>query len=462
MWHQLDSHARRATTRQPVLLLGLNEINFDYVREYGAGCLPHLNRFAARHGLRRTIAEQRYEELEPWIQWVTIHTGLDYAAHRIFRLGDIVDTDLPQIWEELEARGGLRVGAISPMNARNASRAPAFFMPDPWTRTDVSGTWDLRLLGRAVSILVNDNAHQRMRPTALLALALGASRSVRLRSLHQYLVHLRKSYSRKWERALLLDQVLADCFVSQCLRWRPDFASLFLNAGAHIQHHYMYDSACYRGLNCNRPGSAPSGSDPVLDAYQTYDRILEDVLRSIPRARVVIVTGLSQVPNPRSLHYYRPRDHAVLLARLGVPFERVAPRMSRDFLVTCRGKEEAARAEHQLLSVRASNGVSIFSVDNRGASLFCRISYTDEMPARLRVDFEGGALECFNSEVSLVTTENGIHQRIGFFLDGGLAAGQGPDEIPLTAVHSRLLEACGVTADPTRGIFASSCSSKNP
>lgn len=41
------------------LFLELNEINFDYVRDYGAsGRLPTLNRLAA-HGVTETVSERR-------------------------------------------------------------------------------------------------------------------------------------------------------------------------------------------------------------------------------------------------------------------------------------------------------------------------------------------------------------------------------------------------------------------
>lgn len=438
------SRERPATAGQPVVLLELNEINFSFVAQYGREALPQLAAFAARHGLRRTLAEQLDEELEPWIQWVTVHTGLDYASHGVFRLGDIVHTELRQIWEELEAEHGLRVGAISPMNARNAARAPAFFVPDPWTSTDVTGSWDLRLLSRAVNTLVNDNAHQRMRPSALVALLVGAVLNLRRQSLADQLRHLQQSRARKWQRALLLDRLLADCFIKQCLRHRPDFASLFLNAGAHIQHHYMYESACYRGQHRNPPGYVPAGCDPMLDAYRCYDRILGDILLALPRSRVVIATGLSQTPNPRKVHYYRPRDHRALLTRLRVPFREVAPRMSRDFLVVCDGADMATRATRQLLSVRGPDNVGIFNVDNRGGSLFCGVAYTDPMPAGFCVQFEGGRLDAFDEQVSLVAVENAIHERIGFFMDAGMTAGDGPEEIPLTDVHSRLIAACGM------------------
>jgi len=424
----------------PLILLELNEINFEFVDEYASrGELPHLSGFVARHGLRQTLAERHFEQLEPWIQWVTVHTGLDYAHHGVFRLGDIVDTAHRQIWEVLEERG-LRVGAISPMNARNAVRDPAFFVPDPWTRTPTVGSWDLRLLSHAVSVLVNDNAQARMKPSALLALAAGAARNLRIGSAARNLSFLWNGRSWKWQRALLLDSLLADTFLRHWRRERPDFATLFLNAGAHVQHHYMYASPCYRGPHKNPPGYLPEGCDPVLDAYRLYDRILADVQHRAEGARVMIVTGLSQTPNPRLIYYYRPRDHKALLGLLKVPFDDVVPRMSRDFLVTCSDEATALRAERQLASVVSAEGERIFSVDNRGSSLFCMVCYTQEIPRDFGVRFAGGELAQFDEHVALVTIENAIHKRIGYFADSGLSPKQGPDSIPLAEVFARILQ----------------------
>ena len=40
------------------------------------------------HGYARTLSEEIYEHIEPWIQWFTVHTGMPYAKHGVFRLGD--------------------------------------------------------------------------------------------------------------------------------------------------------------------------------------------------------------------------------------------------------------------------------------------------------------------------------------------------------------------------------------
>src|SRR5688572_7063566 len=95
-----------ALKKQQLLFLELNEINFEYLEAYIArGELPAFRDFFARHGYSETTSEQRYDELEPWIQWVTAHTGKSLSEHGVFRLGDIVDHDLPQIWERLEDLG---------------------------------------------------------------------------------------------------------------------------------------------------------------------------------------------------------------------------------------------------------------------------------------------------------------------------------------------------------------------
>ena len=157
----------------PLLLLELNEINFDHVRSYvELGKLPVLGRLIARHGVTETVSERKYDELEPWIQWVTAHTGMTLAEHKVFRLGDIVKHDIPQIWEALEAQG-LKVGAISPMNAKNRCRAPAFFVPDPWTPTRVSGSRTMKRLYKAVAQAVNDNAQSRVTASSAAGLLAG-------------------------------------------------------------------------------------------------------------------------------------------------------------------------------------------------------------------------------------------------------------------------------------------------
>src|SRR5688500_16929517 len=139
----------RSARERRLILIELNEINFDVAGKYAATSrLPAFQKLLAGSSIR-TTAESHYESLEPWIQWPSAHCGLTAAEHRIFRLGDIVHSRAPQVFEQLESQG-LRVGAISAMNAANRLREPASFIPDPWTQTPSDGSWWSRVLTAAV------------------------------------------------------------------------------------------------------------------------------------------------------------------------------------------------------------------------------------------------------------------------------------------------------------------------
>jgi hypothetical protein len=225
---------------EQLLFLEFNEINLDSVRYYAdRGLLPNLHRLIENNGWATTTSEQRYEDVEPWIQWVTAHSGRSLAEHRVFRLGDIVQHELPQIWESLEARG-VRVGALGPMNAVNRLRDPAFFVPDFWTKTGISAPPVVARLHAAVSQLVSDNADVRLTPGSAAALLTGLAAYAAPRNYSVYASLVMTSRSRPWRRAILLDLLLNDVFVSLVRDKSPGFATLFLNAGAHIQHHYLF------------------------------------------------------------------------------------------------------------------------------------------------------------------------------------------------------------------------------
>ena len=428
-----------------LLFLELNEINFDHVRAYvERGRLPVLARLIRSHGICETTSERRYEELEPWIQWVTAHTGLSLSEHGVFRLGDIVRHDIPQIWEELEAQG-LTVGAVSPMNAKNRCREAAFFIPDPWTPTRVTGSAVMRRLYAAVSQAVNDNAQSRLTPSSAAWLLTGALLYARPANYARYSALAGAALRRRpWAKALILDQLLADIFVRQVRGKRPDFASLFLNAGAHIQHHYMFNSPAYSGPLRNPDWYLAADEDPVLQVYELYDRIVGQVERAFPEARLMLATGLHQDPHPEVTFYWRLKDHAAFLRAIGVPFARVEPRMSRDFFVACADAEQAREAERRLGAVRAADGTPLFEIDNRGADLFVMLTWPHDIGADFEYRVDNETRRGLRDEVAFVAIKNGEHNGIGYLIDTARSAADAPERFPLAQMPARIAQACGV------------------
>jgi hypothetical protein len=422
-----------------IIALEFNEISFEYIQAYvNQGELPNFAAVLLGHGCTETTSESKYEELEPWIQWVTAHTGRPFCEHGVFRLGDFGRTDLPQIWEQLEAEG-LKVGAVSPMNAANRLKNPAFFMPDPWTDTPSSGSWLFRELGRAISQTVNDNTQAQVTPKSAVALLLGASRYAYPSRYGQYLRDGLTSRGRPWRRAIVLDRLIAHVFEHEWCKHRPDFASVFLNGAAFIQHHYLFSSAVYDGNHENPEWYVSPGEDPLLEVYRLYDDILGRMMRY--GARVMVATGLHQVPYGQSTYYWRLRDHEATLRNWGVPFKDVQPRMSRDFLVVCHDKAEAATAAAVLGSARAQDGEPLFEVDRRENDLFAMLTYLHDIPPGFRMTIGGRQYDGFKKGVAFVAIKNGHHHGTGYFIDTGEHASQRPPSIPLAELKDRMMKA---------------------
>lgn len=428
-----------------VLLLEFNEINFESVAFYCArGRLPNLQQLIdSTGGWSTTTSEQQHEHLEPWIQWVTAHTGLSLAQHGVFRLGDIVAHDIPQIWEHLESLG-LKVGAISPMNAKHRLSRPAFFVPDPWTSTEISAPPGLRRLYRAISQAVNDNAQSKLTASSACALVSGILRYALPENYAAYAGLAFGSPRRPWRKSMFLDLLLSDIFVRQMRQTAPQFASLFLNAGAHIQHHYMFCSESYRGPHRNPEWYVQPGVDPVREVYELYDRVLGQVRRAFPSARVMLATALHQVPHAEVTYYWRLRDHGAFLQRIGVDFVSVEPRMSRDFLVMCTSAAAAAEAGARLARATASNGLPLFEVDNRGQDLFVMLTYPREIGPGFAFTIGERRYTGLEEQVAFVALKNGEHCGIGYFLDTGAPRGSEHDQFPLWQIPERIMTALGV------------------
>jgi hypothetical protein len=433
------SEAVRNPMKNPsLILLELNEVNFEivkcYIEQLG------LNNFSLlfEHGIRRTTSEQQYEQLEPWIQWVSAHSGLTAEEHGIYRLGDIVDSDVPQFFEKVEA-AGYSVGAVSPMNTKNRLRAPAYFIPDPWTNTPTDGSFWSRHLWRALSQIVNDNARSRITFCSALTLALALLRFARPRNYGLYFELLLKSKGAPWRKALFLDLFLHDFHMRLYQRRKPHFSTLFLNAGAHIQHHYFFNSKHAPDTHQSNPAWYISAKDdPIAEMLAVYDTILGEYL-NMKDTGFMVATGLTQIPYDHLKFYYRLKDHDGFLRRVGIKFVRVLPRMTRDFTIEFESVSDCIAGQALLGRLHiSSDQMRIFGeIDNRGTSLFVTLTYPNEISADACL--KGGDSINFNfaPHVAFVAIKNGMHANYGFVTGNSIAT----EVLPKDGEHIKYLHA---------------------
>jgi hypothetical protein len=401
--------------KKRLVLIELNEINFDLVKIY---IEKYKSRFPGFQKLLQTCevvtnSETQYENLEPWIQWASVHTGLSFAEHNIFRLGDIVASSKKQIFEVLE-ESGFSIGAISPMNAVNRLSKPAYFISDPWTNTRSDDSWLSKVLAKAISQSVNDNAVSKISLRSALYLTIGLILFSKKKRFFKYLKLAIGSIGHPWRKALFLDLFLHDLHLNWFKNKLPNFSVLFLNAGAHIQHHYLFNSL----MNVEKKYQNPdwyvnSKLDPFIEMLDIYDCIISDYL-NVSRFEFIFATGLSQKMYDRIKYYYRLQDHAQFLNFLGITYKNVYPRMTRDFLIDFENQDDTANALVILEKIKVNNEDKLFGhIDVRKNELFVTLTYSKEINQFSQINI--GLLPVYLfSHVSFVAIKNGMHQAKGY------------------------------------------------
>jgi len=399
------------------ILLGLNELNFDYIKFYiHQGLLPNFKVLFEIQEPIETTSENEYKLLEPWVQWVSIHTGKTYDEHKVFRLGDIVEhKNLSQFFEELEDEG-LSVGAVSPFNADNRLKNPAFFIPDPWTKTKPSGNKIVKALYNAVHQSVNDNAKDKLNLKSMISLVFGLLLYVPILRWFHYIKTILNA-KKPGAKAIILDSLLADVHLTLWKKHKPDFSNLFLNSGAHIQHHYLFNSSAYTGNIKNPEWYCPEDYDPLIHILSEYDKVIGNLL-NLKNTKLIVATGLHQQPHKHLTFYWRIKEHVKFANMIGIKnFSEILPRMSRDFLVKFENKDDASISESLLNSFYSFNDeIKIFKVDNRGLSLFVELIYPhdiDESDAIYSKESQF-KLEEFKSYIAFVAIKNGEHNGTGY------------------------------------------------
>ena len=143
--------------KKKLIFIQLNEINFDELKKYSDNYKFKFFNKDFFKKLINTQSENRYELLEPWIQWPSIYTGLKANEHNIFRLGDGDKKSFTSFYNTIENKG-YSVGAISPINLTLNLKSPIYFLPDPWSKRNSDNKWINNFITKTIKKFVNENS----------------------------------------------------------------------------------------------------------------------------------------------------------------------------------------------------------------------------------------------------------------------------------------------------------------
>lgn len=410
-------------------MLEFNELSPRLMQRFiGEGVLPNFRRFRDESVVVVTDPEESQDGLEPWIQWVTVHTGTSREEHGLEKLGEANRLNVPTIGQQVTAAGG-SVWMCGSMNLPRSAAGGGWFLPDPWNPDSAPDPEDLRAFSDFVRANVQEHSNSSadvLTPRALSRfgwfLSRRGLRASTVRDAVKQLLDERRGERGAWARASVLDRLQWDLF-----RWRwekdhPQFATFFSNSTAHYQHVF------WRNLEPERFVHAPGEEEQkrhggaIRFGYEQMDRLVGEALDLADRsdATLVLCTALSQQPyleaeQAGGKYIHRPHSFDAVLDALGIcDVQQVAPVMAEQFHLFF-ADESSARAAKVRVDEAVVDGVPAFTTRLVGSDLFVGCSIHEPLSSDAQLVSSAGEVRFQDLFYRSDTAKSGFHHPDGMW-----------------------------------------------
>lgn len=395
-----------------LLLIELNEFSRELLEhgasEYQLANVARLLGMAATQ--TRTDDQTEHRGLDPWVQWVSVHTGQPSTSHQVTHLGDTPSKlGFSQLWEVLDAKGTTS-GIWGAMNAtRGSASRCAFFLPDPWTFSEPAYPADLNdllALPRYYSKNYLDVSAWRFFRDGL-RLARYVLRSGALGRLLRQAPFVLGGVARNGINNAMLfslfDLFSAALFVARKQSGQTQFNLIFMNSIAHLQHH--------------RWGDATRLTNDMIFGLRAVDRALGWLFESCTDGEaIVVMNALSQrnIVGERPRVCYRQINPSKFLDAVGLGHAKVEQLMTNDAHVFFTSKHDRDLAA-SVLSGASMEGKPLFQVEPDAEDpfrLFYRVDFWDEVDPDVTAIIGGQPIR-YLAHFEAIVARSGSHVATG-------------------------------------------------
>jgi hypothetical protein len=321
------------TQQTKVLLLELNEINWSVIdkliADHGEGYLPNFKRLREQGATGVQSAVERAPNLDPWITWVTLHTGVPPAVHGAQVLEQESETISAKRTWHYAADAGRSVGVFGSISAYPPTPINGFVVPGPFAPSSDTYPPDLRPVQEVNRRYTQAHAKTSASPglldnvrTGAKLLQSGLKVNTCMRIAGQ-LLNERVGHKQHWRRVSLQPMLNFDVFSGLYRKQRPDYATWHSNHAAHYMHHYWraWDDSKFPEKASAQERSKYGQAVPY--GYKVCDELVGRALNMIDGNTVLVVaSSMGQQPYISEKYQHgkiivRVKDMQKLLAALG-------------------------------------------------------------------------------------------------------------------------------------------------
>ena len=373
------------------------KFNFRYIKYFLN--LQHINTYT------NEVIEHR--DLDPWVQWVSVHTGVPLQKHGIKYLGG-ASTGLndPQIWNEL-SDAGISTGIWCVMNGKfEDSENLVFYFSDPWSSNGDVKPEVLNLL--LYLPLYFSRNYLNLKISRIIS---GVFKFIKftfkvklLNAIFSNTLLVLESikFIKNYTIVLfaLFDLISVEAFIKFKKKYNPQYSIILLNSIAHMQHHDWIKS-----------------SEKNINYYvlKVVNRILYKLLSNIDKeTALILMNGFTQKFEELDYFCYRQIDPYGFIEYLEVSYEKIIQGMTNDSILVFHSFDELKKTE-LLLKNAEIDGHKLFFVDffnDKDYSLFYRVDIKIKVSKNSIFSIGGRQLK-FYDHFKVVANRTGSHVPYG-------------------------------------------------
>tara|TARA_B100001778_G_scaffold285352_1_gene252144 strand:+ start:726 stop:1973 length:1248 start_codon:yes stop_codon:yes gene_type:complete len=393
-----------------IFILELNEFNLDILKYYSKKYkLTNIKKILKFHSTK-TFTKDRYlgnnnqfGYLDPWSQWVSIHTQKEAKIHKIKNLGDIPSLKIKQIWEKRHEDFYI----WGPMNAskKNAKNVKVFF-PDPWVYSEKAYPVELNKLLKPIKQITKSRGvlPSLEKIVIITKLIKNLINLAGFKVLKYYFYDLLKGYfkfgNKQFVQIIAWEKLAFKIFIKY-FKGKDKFLSIyFFNALAHVQHHYWsQNKVCKEIIYC----------------LENLDTIIKNIL-AIENTELIIFNGLSQKNSEKDgLYLYEQISHELFLRSLGINFKKVENLMTNDAHIFFSSKKETQKCFKILKSISFKSQKIFYVEIIEKNKIFYKTNYIKKVSIRDKLIINNKKMN-FLKHFKLITLRRGIHSHSGNIL----------------------------------------------
>lgn len=335
-----------------MLVIELNEYNKELLEKMSSKFdLPNIKKILSwQYCETYTSDDVSSGYLDPWCQWVSVHTGKRSDEHQLKNLGEVPNENIIQIWEHWDKNNETSIiWGVMNGNRSGAERCKAF-VPDPWTFQEEAFPKQLNSLISLPRYLSKNylNPSKLVIFREMLRFLFACLKSTRPKDWFMGLkIFVRGAQKFKGSHLTLIcffEWFSSMAFLKTYKRVQPDHGILFLNLLAHAQHHYWTDED-------------PSKSPQLIYVIEIIENILGCCIGTLDEMKktqnIMMLNAITQknTNNEPTWILYVPKSHEIFLKKFEIGFSHVEPLMTNDAHVFFETEAEAKRGERRLKSL---------------------------------------------------------------------------------------------------------------